>query len=200
MLAEQLDGQITFGRAHHHPGQDSIVRIGLDVGSLGSSVTGRSRHVPVYPVGEGLRCLPLNGREIEGVSGSLALHGLRVDKVLKVADVVSHLARSPYMSIRRYWRGHSTPRKRISTGVMTARKSQRSPTGGSPGVAFTSIGVEVTQVVHISNRCGSISHWWPRLPSISCLLELSTRRGVPGIIRTVQFMSDRPASALGSIR
>ena len=90
MLIEEVDGQIALGRAHHHPGHDSIARIRLDVRPLRSSIPGRRRHVPVDPVREGLRRFSLNGLEIEGVSGSFAFNGVGVDQVLEVAEVMGY--------------------------------------------------------------------------------------------------------------
>jgi hypothetical protein len=91
MLVEQVDGQITLGRAHHHPGHDSIVRIRRSVRPLRPPVPGRRRHIPVHPVGEGLGRFSLNGLEIEGVSGSFAFNGVGVDPVLEVTETGGHV-------------------------------------------------------------------------------------------------------------
>jgi len=44
--------------------------------------------------------------------------------------------------------------------------------GGSSDVAFTSIGIEMTQLVHISNRCGSISISGRACPAFSVCSNL----------------------------
>ena len=67
MLSEQVDGQVTLGRADHHSGNDPITRKRIDIGALSATVAGCCRDIPVHPVRERLKGFPLNRFKVERV-------------------------------------------------------------------------------------------------------------------------------------
>jgi hypothetical protein len=67
-LGEKVDRQVTLGRADHHPGNDSVVEICVNVGLLGSPIPGGRRHIPIHPVRKRLGRLPLDRSKVKGVA------------------------------------------------------------------------------------------------------------------------------------
>jgi hypothetical protein len=89
-LAEQRDRQVTFGQADHHPGNDPVARIRVDIGTLRPAISGGRGNISIYPVGKRLRRLPLDRGSIERVPRGDAVHGVHIDAHLKVTEIARH--------------------------------------------------------------------------------------------------------------
>ena len=76
MFAEQLDRQIAFGRADHHPGHDAIARVCGDVRALGPPSPAAATHTGT-PNPEAPRMLCARSRQSRRGIGSLLLLPLR---------------------------------------------------------------------------------------------------------------------------
>src|ERR1700733_8470399 len=90
MLAEQVDGQITLGRADHHSGNDPVTRICIDVGTLSATIAGRCRDISVHPVRERVDGFSFNRFEVKRVPRAYASYRIAIDAPLKVPKILSH--------------------------------------------------------------------------------------------------------------
>ena len=92
MVAEQVDGQVTLGRANHHSRNDPVTRVCIDIGALRATVAGRGRDIPVHPIRHRVKGFPLNRFKVEREPRTYAVYCIAIDGPLPVPEVLCHSA------------------------------------------------------------------------------------------------------------